>query len=45
MTADNCDSWDEKTQKNWKEKMLDIGKGQKLSEKELAQLRKEGKIN
>lgn len=45
MTVDNKDIWDERTLNNWKEKMSDIGKGQKLTEEELQQLRKEGKIN
>lgn len=37
--------WDEETQRDWEEKMDDIGPGVKLTEKEYIKLRKEGKIN
>lgn len=32
------DDWDEETRKDWEEKMADIGKGKKLTEKELEDL-------
>lgn len=39
------EEWDEETKKNWEEKMSEPIKWKKISEEELAQLRKEGKIN
>lgn len=39
------ETWDKETQEDWNAKMADIGVGKKLTEEELAQLRKEGKIN